>query len=454
MTKVDAPKDWVTARSDAQSLEEMLDADSKPAPEFLRNTHPEYLGSEPLDVDRYTSQEFFNQEVEKMWPRVWQMAGREEEIPNVGDFMVYENVGRSFLIARQEDGSIRAFYNACLHRGRKLKTEQGNAKRFKCPFHGFEWDLSGQLSDLPCGWDFPHLKAEEMALPEPKVETWAGFIFLNEDENAMPLKDYMAPTQEHFERWKLEDCFRAVYVGKVINANWKAVMEAFMEAWHSTETHPQITPYTGDTNSQYDIYSKHVNRMITPFGVPSPNIDMAKHDQQWIVNHFLGPDDAPKVEDGSNARAAMGDRNRNMFLTMGGHDASEVTDAEVQDAILYNIFPNFCPWGGFQPNIIYRWRPHGMDPNKCLMEIQLLMRTPKGMDRPKPAPLHLLGEDEPFANAPELQGLAAIFDQDLGNLPYVQEGMYALKGGKVNLANYQESKIRHFHQTLDKYLAD
>lgn len=454
MGDIENQEQWGMARESAAQLEDMLDKDTNPAPEFLRNTHPAYLGSEPLSVERYTSQDFFNQEVQKMWPRVWQMACREEEIPNTGDYVVYENVGRSFLIARQEDGSVRAFYNACLHRGRKLKTDQGNAKRFKCPFHGFEWDLSGQLSDLPCGWDFPHLKTKDMNLPEPKVETWGGFVFLNEDENAISLKEYMAPTQEHFERWRLEECFRAVYVGKVINANWKAVMEAFMEAWHSTETHPQITPYTGDSNSQYDIYSDHVNRMITPFGVPSPNIDMSKHSQQWILNHFLGKDLAPEVKEGQSARAAMGEYNRDQFLTKSGYDAEGVTDAEVQDAILYNIFPNFCPWGGYQANIIYRWRPVGMDPNKCLMEIQLLVRTPKGAKRPKPAPLHLLGEDEPFAAASELAGLAQIFDQDLGNLPYVQDGMYALKDGMVELANYQESKIRHFHQTIDKYLAD
>ena len=78
------------------------------------------MGSQPLSAARYTSPDFFRQEVEKMWPNVWQFAAREEELPEPGDVVVYENAGRSYLVVRQDDGSVRAFHNVCLHRGRKL----------------------------------------------------------------------------------------------------------------------------------------------------------------------------------------------------------------------------------------------------------------------------------------------------------------------------------------------
>ena len=111
------------------------------------------------------------------------------------------------------------------------------------------------------------------------------------------------------------------------------------------------------------------------------------------------------------------------------------------------------PWGGFVPNIVYRWRPAG-DVDHCLMEVRILMRTPKGEKPPKTAPMFLIPPDQPFSAASHLIGtaLAGVFDQDMENLPFVQQGMKASKNKQLELGHYQESRIRHFHRTLDKYL--
>jgi len=448
-------------RSPAVNVRDLLARDTNQVPDLFDEVPGEGLGSEPLDAARYTSRAFFEAECNKLWPKVWQMACREDEIPNPGDFLVYENVGRSFLIVRQEDGSIQAFYNVCLHRGRKLKTGQGNTSRLRCPFHGFTWDLSGHISDIPCAWDFEHLKAKNMDLPRPRIDTWGGFVFVNEDPDAMDLADYLAPLPEHFKRWRYEECFRAVYVGKLIKANWKVVMEAFMEAWHSVVTHPQITPYTGDSNSQYDVFNDRISRMITPFGVMSPEIDQSDKSEQWIVDEFLKSSarsgaEVPEVlvPEGMTARQVLGEASRQRFSAETGYDLSGVTDGECQDAILYTVFPNFTPWGGFMPNIVYRWRPWNDDPGQCLMEVQILVRGPKDQPLPPPAPFRLLGEDEAWTDAEELGALGKIFEQDMGNMPLVQEGLNASANGRVELANYQESRIRALHATIDRYLSD
>ena len=133
------------ARSPGISWTELMASDSRPAPACLTEEHFEYLGSEPLAAERYTSETFAQAERERMWPHVWQFAAREEDLPEPGDYVVYENAGRSFLITRQEDGSVRAFHNVCLHRGRKLKTENGRADKFTCPFHGFTWTKGGDF---------------------------------------------------------------------------------------------------------------------------------------------------------------------------------------------------------------------------------------------------------------------------------------------------------------------
>ena len=446
-------------RCPGEGWDELMAADTIAPPEFMHRESYEYMGSGPLAASRYTSAEFFADELKAMWPHVWQFAAREEELPEAGDVVVYENAGRSYLVTRQTDGSVRAFHNVCLHRGRKLRLESGWSKDFKCPFHGFTWSTDGSLKEIPCRWDFGHLADDQMRLPEAQVGRWGGYIFVKEAEGGLSLEDYLSPLPEHFQRWRHEDCVTAIWVAKVIPANWKAVTEAFMEAWHSVVTHPQILPFTGDANTRYNIYGDHVNVALTPFAVLSPHLDPDGKSQQWIVDEFLkyngragGADLKVEVPDGVTARAHMAAVNRQRYTDMTGHDHSHATDAELLDAFTYNVFPNFAPWGGFMPNIVYRWRPWP-DQDRTLMEVRILMRHPPGEPKPKAVPMHMLSEDQPWAAAAELGALAGVFDQDMANLPYVQDGLKMSKTGEVNLGDYQEIRIRHFHRTLDKYLS-
>lgn len=86
------------------------------------------------------------------------------------------------------------------------------------------------------------------------------------------------------------------------------------------------------------------------------------------------------------------------------------------------------------------------------MEVRLLMRAPPGAPKPKPAPMNFLADDQPWTAATELGALGHIFEQDMANLPFVQDGLKASKNGEVHLGDYQEIRIRHFHRTLDRYL--
>jgi len=453
-------------RCPGTSVRDLALADTNPVPEFLYTDEYENLGSDPIPASRYTDPAFFEQEKQKMWPRVWQFAAREEELPEPGDYVVYENVGKSFIVMRQEDGSVRAFGNVCLHRGRKLKTQDGWTAELQCPFHGFTWNNDGSLKQIPCRWDFPHLSDTDMKLPEVSVGRWGGYIFIREASGGPSLEDYLAPMPDHFRRWKHEECATAIWVGKVVPANWKVVMEAFMESWHTVVTHPQLLPFTGDANSLYNIYGDHVNMTLTPFGTMSPHLDPAGREQQWIVDEFVKYNgrssdnyegDAPeggynvKVPEGVTARAALGASLRETTSKMFGHDVSFASDAEMMDAILYNVFPNFSPWAGFQPNIVYRWRPwHDVD--HCLMEVRILTRVPPGQQAPKAPPMKFLTTEQKWTEAAELGILGDVFEQDMDNLPYVQEGLKASLTDKVQLANYQEIQIRQFQNTVAKYV--
>jgi phenylpropionate dioxygenase-like ring-hydroxylating dioxygenase large terminal subunit len=448
-----------TARCPGISWDDLASADTHPVPDFLKEDGYTYKGSEPLSTARYTSPELFRREVAKMWPNVWQFAAREEELPEPGDVVVYDNAGRSYLLVRQEDGSVRALHNVCLHRGRKLRDSSGWAEELRCPFHGFTWDLKGSLKSIPCAWDFPHLERSTMSLPDAQVAHWAGYIFIKENPGGPTLEEYLHPLPIHHKRWAHEECVTTLWVAKVVNANWKTAAEAFMEAFHSVATHPQILPFAGDANTKYFTYGDHINLAVTPFAVSSPHLADQARSEQWIIEQMLkynGRSAAAglkvEVPDGSTARAALAEVNRQRFGESDRRDYSSVSDSEMIDAFTYNVFPNFSPWGGFPPNIVYRWRPWP-DQDRTLMEVRRLTRVPTGSPRPRSAPMQLLGENEPWASVEEMKVQGAIFDQDWENLPSIHQGLKASKNGLMQLSAYQEIRIRHFAQTLDKYMA-
>ncbi len=447
-------------RSAGLTYQEVLDLDTRPVPDVLREERVPELGTAPVPVSRYTDPAFFRTEVEKLWLRCWQYACREEEIPNPGDYQIYDVVGKSLFIVRQGDGTIKAFANSCLHRGRKLVTSAGCKEKFRCMYHGWTWNQDGSFAENPMPWDFPQAPASSLSLPEAKVGTWGGFVFINFDRNAPPLESVLDPLPRHFERWRLEDCVKAVHVGKIINANWKAVSEAFMESHHSLTTHPQILPYLADENSQYDILSDHITRHISASGVPSPFVEKDIISQDDIIAAMFatsgrtrGGDATMKVPEGMTARAFAADIFRQTMSAEDGHDYSDKSDAEMLDAILYNVFPNMSFWAGFAPNLVYRWRPVGLNHEKTLMEVIRLKRAPKNGPRPAPVPMHFLENDESWREAPELGPLSDIFEQDMANLPYVQDGLNASMSGVVHFGRYSEMRIRQHHLMLERYLS-
>lgn len=445
-------------RFEGTTWQDLLDQETVEVPEFLRIKSNPYLGDEDLSVDRYIGREFFQQEKEKVWSKVWQMVCREEDIPEPGDHHVYQIIDRSVIVTRTPSGAIKGYINSCLHRGRCLRDESGSVQEFRCAFHGATWNLDGEFVGIPCQWDFQHLEERDMSLPQVQVDTWGGFVFINFDPDCPPLEEYMEVMPEHFSRYPLEKYFKGLHVQRVMNCNWKVGAEAFMESWHTVETHKQILTFTGDANSQYDTFGDHISRSVTPMGVASPHLSdiseetIARDILKLSGRMALDSDEGLDLPNDVAARRYIADLNRQMFEEASGDDLSDATMAELQDAVLYGLFPNFQVWIGYCGNIVYRFLPNGNDPDSCIFDVMILLRFPEGSERPDPAPCQVIPPDEPFSSVPELGALGPVFDQDDANLPAVQRGMKSSATGKVSLASYQESRIRHLHQTLDKYI--
>ncbi len=437
-------------RSAGISYQELISKDKVAPPAVLTLENP--LKDTPVTsvpVTRYTSRAFYELEMERLWPRVWQMACREEEIPRVGDYLIYE-IGRfSIIVVRTTDG-LKAHHNVCRHRGRRLCDFGGHAANFICPFHGFSWNIDGTLRGVTSEWDFPHIDQNNFTLSPVRCESWGGWVFVNMDQNAEPLTKFLGDLPDHFSVWAPEDRYIEAHVAKVMGCNWKVCQEAFMEAFHVIATHPQILTGIGDENSQYDAWG-NFSRAITPNATPSPHLRWSPSEQNLfdaVTMRELDKEQTALVPEGTTARAMMAEASRMGLQNILGED-KVVSDAEISDSIYYTLFPNFHPWGGYN-RITYRFRPFENRHDKSLMECYYM--SPFASERPDPAPIHHLAEDEPWTNAPELGLLAKVFTQDTFNLPKVQAGLAAAQYDEIMLANYQETKIRHFHHLLSKWV--
>lgn len=437
-------------------VRDVLASDHAPPPAPLLDESQTDLVMEEIDVARYTSREWHQLEVEHVWRKVWQVACREEELRAVGDHVVYEIADDSLIVVRTAPGEIRAFHNACLHRGTQLRDEGGSVNCFRCPFHGFTWSLDGRLAHVPSAWDFPGLDPETFCLPEARVGTWGGFVFVNLDPAAGPLEEFLEIVPEHLAPYRLEDRYKAAHVSQVVPCNWKVALEAFFEGFHVAFTHPQVVR-AYDTAIQYDVWPgvRHTSRLIQLGAKASPNV-RAQVEEAEILNrmqHGLPREArAGDLADGDEARPVVADVFRRLLSAQHRTDLSGLSDSEALDQIQYFFFPNVIPWPAVGAPLVYRFRPHGDDPNQSLMEVWYLHPVPDDDPHPPVAAELRLEPGAPWASAECLGGYGPVFDQDMPNLTRVQKGLRASRKPTVVFSAYQESRIRHFHRILGEYV--
>jgi hypothetical protein len=253
-------------------------------------------------------------------------------------------------------------------------------------------------------------------------------------------------------------------VRKKLRANWKVVLEAFLEAYHVVETHSDSLGFTGDANTQYDIYDDghaHISRSITPLGVPSPHLGETVGSQEAGQNAVIALGMAmpgvpqPTITSGANARAEVAEWRRATLGAAFGHDFSQASDSYMIDAIQYYMFPNFGPWLGEGLPVTYQFTPC-IDPNESIMEIRLTAPLPDSGQRPPAAEMVELDYDTPISSVPAFGVLARVFDQDFSNLPTVQQGIRTAwaSGAQCTLGRYQECRIRHLHDVLEAMIGD
>ncbi len=416
------------------------------------------------------SEEFHRLEMERLWPRVWQIACREEEIPNVGDYVNYEIGDESILIVRNTADSIKAFYNVCSHRGRRLRDDaRGTVKHFFCRYHAWTFDLEGKVASIHEEHDWtgcPQFSKEELAIPPVKAATWAGFVWINMDPDCEPLRDFLAPLPEKFDVYEWDRCRMRSYQTLIFPVNWKVALEAFVEAYHVRATHPQLerwghgpTPgleefygpgqrhgaHTGGRNYEFNetsefkdardyIYTNVENTYYQLHGL--------YHEEGLAAARRLREEGPPGMTL-SEARARLAALRKEEIVKSGARYPEQLTPAHMIPTEV-QVFPNSSILPTVEGAFWYRARPNGDDPNSTIFDIWSLGRYAPGKE-PKVM-------QELYEKLEDFKGKNPILEQDFSNMIAVHKGMRS-RGFRAARPNpVQESNISNFHRVLHEYI--
>ena len=209
--------------------------------ESVRNAPPaDFPDLPPIPRERFIDPDFFRLEVEHVYGQSWLYAGSGWELPNTGDFKIFDNMGRApILLIRGEDAVVRAFYNTCQHRGAQVvDTPCGNTgKLLRCQFHSWSYDLRGKLVAVPAPWDFAtDMDRGRFGLKSVRCEMWGSYIFVNLSNAAPDLMTWLGPIARDFD-WAahLRPSHRRE---RLLNCHWRLAIEAFVEIYHIASVHP------------------------------------------------------------------------------------------------------------------------------------------------------------------------------------------------------------------------
>ncbi|WP_034300460.1 SRPBCC family protein [Herbaspirillum sp. RV1423] len=206
----------------------------------LHDRYPE-LGKGPVPVEPYISAPYFDKEQARIFKKTWLHVGRVEEIPNAGDYFVkdLDACEASIIVVRDKKGGINAMHNVCSHRMNQIVYEKrGQARKFFCKFHGWAYDLEGNLTGVPEEESFFDFDKCDHGLSRVACDVWQGFIFINLDpEPALSLADFMKPMFGDIEGYPFDKITTGFQWTTVVNCNWKLALDAFQEAYHVAYVH-------------------------------------------------------------------------------------------------------------------------------------------------------------------------------------------------------------------------
>ena len=421
---------------------------------------------ERIPKRRYFDEQFFELERERLWPHVWQFACRLEEIAEVGDWMEYRNLDLSVLVVRTGPDRVKAYDNACRHRGARLGVQRGNCADtgFICPFHGWCYDMNGTNTYVYRDNLFSEAQLErsQINLQEYRVDIWGGSVFVNQDPDAPPLREHLGTLPDLMDPRNVDDMQTVSWRSVEIQCNWKLALEAFFESYHVQQTHPQLL-----SNGRVDTYGKTGD---FSGGISNNFFGNLKRisSEEWFENQiaymhlmtqgtgFIMPKDVDvarglgdlSLPEDPEERTAAWEHGLNDALTKRGQSVriKSLPDLNSLPRLPHTVFfafPNYHLIPAYGNAVLTRVRP--LTAESCLYEIWQLTHLPE-MEQHEPvrSSAYIPSEDTQW-------GL--VMRQDFSNLPRQQDGVHRPGFEYMRLSREVEGKISSLHRVIDAYLA-
>ena len=436
-------------------------------PQPLDGRDPRNLRGDAIGGERYYSKDFAQKEWDGLWTKIWHVGCREADIPEAGDFAVHNFMKESVICVRQDDGSVRAFYNACRHRGMRLVEGMSTVTQFACPYHGWRYGLDGTLEhaqdndvDFPQGDPCGKLKLNEL-----RCETWGGFVWYTMAKEGPDLHDFLYPMMEVFRNYPMDKAVRVAWYRIALDANWKFVTDNFSESYHTRTAHPQVPPWIDQDvdSARHEMWPNGHGRTVQPMR-PSLSDRPEGGGNAMFEGELRKWDIDPAKYETYEDFALQGWKDlkaakQKLWREKGYLHYEEMNDEEITDSPHTVMFPNVTI--SFLPDnlIFFRSEPHPEDPEKCFFDLWCMAFPVEGQDEvesvmagPKPLAEVAICEHRDFdagRGIPELAGQIVYQDMELAE--GMQAGMHS-RGYEDAYLTGQETRVRFFHEVLNDWI--
>jgi phenylpropionate dioxygenase-like ring-hydroxylating dioxygenase large terminal subunit len=428
----------------------------------------------------YLSREFLRLEEERLWPRTWLLACREEEVRKAGDFVVFEIGAESIIVVRDRTHTINAFFNVCQHRGRQLldKPGCGHTAKLFCKYHGWRWNLDGSNDVVLDRDDWSgSLRDEDIALKSLKVELWGGFVFVNMAQDAEPFEAFLAPVMHAFRNYDMQDLRLSWKRTTGINCNWKVALDVFVEGYHAQVAHRQGNLGTGENKYLCEVFGPH--SVFRYRGMPT--VGHLQHNFDYIgslpedIENYRGINTVPermrlyfhtlhndldtlitkrmlRAVDRAVAELPADVPYGELMQTVQRYHREEAAKDGVSWEKMspeeirfmgmdWAIFPNIALLPSVDAVLLYRARPRGDDPDRCWLDVWSLERFAPGAEP--------VVDEQTFDDWSE-GTWPRIYVQDFESIPFVQKGMKSRGFDRAITNPLAETTIANFHHHLHK----
>ncbi len=361
---------------------------------------------------RYTSPTFYQLEQEVLFRRSWIVAGRVEDLPDIGSYFLFDELGLPLIVIRGADGVIRCFSNTCRHRGAPVVREPtGTVRHLRCQYHAWTYGITdGSLIAVTDERDFVGLCKEDRGLPEVSCDTWGGWVWVNVDPDPVPLLDFLGPIPAEMAHFRCEDLRLVGTDHRVMDCNWKVAVEAFQEVYHFRFIHDRGGFSVLDSRGATMGLFKHGNsRMVVP------------HSKEVVA--------------ATPGRATW----RDMVEIPGADGLANIPGVHPivhSTSYSFTVFPNLITPVGAIGFPIMLFFPDG----QRRTTLRIYHFAPDWGDGPPPA-----GWDK------RMKAFADIIDEDVENLAPMFRAMESPNFDGVPLS-YQERRIWHFNETIDRVI--